>query len=103
MTRYIEIKPYKDYGWMDLPKDAIIENIEFDKSVERLKVYYKSESGKIHCSNGECGYEYHTFRENEDIKIVISMQCEVRQVVYSKVVDYNGQNLFIVIVTWNKR
>lgn len=98
-----EINPIrKNYNWINLPKDSIITDIRFNNITNLVEIYFESESGEVYCCDSEFGFEYYSFKEDEDINIVIRGKCEHRKVVYSKVIDCNGENIFIIISKWIK-
>lgn len=97
---YVEICPYKDYGWLDLPKDSKVTKLQFNGYY--VELHYESSSSQIHFSDGNLGYEYHTFRKNEDIQIKVKCDGENREIVYSGIVNCNGENILIIILKWVK-
>ena len=90
----------KEYNMINLPKDAIIADIICRG--KDLIIYYTSESGEIYFSNGEFGFEYYIFREDQDVEVKIVMQCEKRAIVYAKVVDCQKEKVLAIIATWKQ-
>ena len=103
MSRYFEIRPYKNYGYINLPKDAIITEISYDSSINRIKIHYKSKSGEIYESDGDFGFEYSSFAKDEDINIINSMDKEHRETVYAQVVDCQDKKIVVIITKWIKK
>lgn len=104
MRGYVEINPLlKDYKWLDLPKDSIITDIIFNDKTKQVEICFESESGEVYCSDGEFGFEYCSFKEDEDINVVIRTKGEDRQAVYAKIIDCDGKKVFIVILKWIKK
>lgn len=97
---YVEIYPYKDYGWLDLPKDSKFTKLRFNGCC--VELHYESSSNQIYFSDGNFGYEYHAFRKNEDIQVKVNVDEENREIVYSGVVNCNGENILIIILKWTK-
>lgn len=97
---YIEFSPYSDYGWIDLPKNCKVTKLRFNGCY--VELHYKSSLSQIHFSDGNFGYEYHAFRKNEDIKIKVKCDEENREIVYSGIVNCNGENILIIILKWVK-
>ncbi len=103
MRGYIEINPLKEYNWMDLPQDAVVKKIKYNSDTERVEIHYKSKSGEIVSSCGKAGFEYNSVpNSGSNIKITMSMKGEIREIIYSKVVDCDGRKFLIVISKWKK-
>lgn len=96
----IEIYPYKDYGWLDLPKDSKFTKLQFNG--DHVELHYESSSNQICISDGNFGYEFHAFRRNEDIQVKVKCNKENREIVYSGIVNCNGENILIIILKWTK-
>lgn len=97
---YIEIYPYKDYGWLDLPKNSKVTKLRFNG--HHIELHYKSSYNQIYFSDGNLGFEYYTFRKNEDVQVKVKCSEENREIVYSGIVNCNGENILIIILKWVK-
>lgn len=99
---YIELNPRKSYNWIDLPQDAIIDKVIVNDS-KRLEISYTSKSGKLYHSDGNFGFECYIFREDQNIEVTIAMKNEKRQVIYSEVVELDGEKILIIIANWRAK
>ena len=101
VKEYIDVSCRKDYNWIDLPKDAVVDNVVVNNN-NRIEIHYTSESGESYVSNGNFGFEYHLFMEGQNVEITIEADTEKRQIVYSTVLELKKEKYLIVIVKWEK-
>lgn len=95
----------KEYQWINLTKDAVIQKVVLNSITKRLEIHYTTQTGEIYSSNGEFGFECHILETNSNIEInTINKEGYKVEVVYSTVLECGDEGRkLIIIVKWEQK